>query len=375
MGSRSDNINYRRSELGRSVLETVYTLPSRWASALRVEDMDDEVKGCAHFSNEVYNEPDSRRTELRGHTLLKGNIPKKYNLPERRESVPLNDKRWAVYRAPNGLDHVLVFRGTKDKDDLGHDLRLGMGFGEHEYMIEAAVWSSQVMLFLDGKGRLRFRVTGHSLGGAVAMSVILHLHNIPVASKYIADDAKTHNRPPELSITFKQKVKDPWEDAISKTGIVRPYEVSGGHVFNPGAWPRQRNFPRDYTALMTVAGGAGALVDAHAFGSVALAGLLTAGTGTAMVTANVVSSLTGFGVLLGGSIFLLYRYNQTHGGTDSRPDKGVTTHHIIGDLISCSYRMGKEKSYMPKRKRAFLLARWPAKNIKSWGPHSIENFL
>ncbi|CAM9841649.1 unnamed protein product, partial [Ascophyllum nodosum] len=114
-----------------------------------------------------------------------------------------------------------VFRATKDKDDLGHDLRLGMGFGEHEYMIEAAVWSSQVMLFLDGKGRLRFRVTGHSLGGAVAMSVILHLHNIPVASKYIADDAKTHNRPPELSITFKQKVKDPWEDAISKTGIVR----------------------------------------------------------------------------------------------------------------------------------------------------------
>lgn len=92
-------------------------------------------------------------------------------------AIPLNNTRWAVYRAPDQVGHVLVFRGTAGREDLRHNWTLLRGFGEHEYMHDAAVWSMRVMTFLvsrhhrDGGSR---PFSGPSLG-AVAIGISLLL--------------------------------------------------------------------------------------------------------------------------------------------------------------------------------------------------------
>ena len=329
---------YKRGEMGRSVLEAALSLPSRAMNRSRAEDMTTEEKDFAHFSNEIYKKPDDRDTTLRGYTLLQTEIPKHEG------SVSLNDERWAVYRAPNGIDHILVFRGTANWEDVGHDLELQGGFGEHKYMMDAAVWSSRVMLFLNAEfsrnveggdeAHLRFRVTGHSLGGAVAMGVILYLHDIPNVAKQLEGDGFERERSPDFTV-FKQEIADPWNAEFSRKGSEPPYELCGGHVFNPGAWPR--DFPRDYATLMAV----------------------------------------GSDVLVGNYGSLMHVYDQHYDVINSgnRVEKGVTTHHVIGDLISCCYRMGKEKTYPPKDTMAFLMSWWPGKKDKARGPHSMLNFL
>lgn len=87
--------------------------------------MSIEEKDFAHLSNEVYTAPADRRPEIRGYTLVQDKIR------GGKTAVPLNDERWAVYRAPTHLDYVLVFRGTAGWKGVGHDIQLMAGFGEH----------------------------------------------------------------------------------------------------------------------------------------------------------------------------------------------------------------------------------------------------
>lgn len=107
--------------------------------------MTTEEKACAQLSDAVYEAPGERSTEqcyLGGYRLVEGEIPAVGDGP----AIPLNDKRWAVYRAPDIVGHVLAFRGTAEVEDLRHDLNLYSGFGEHEYMFDAAVWTIRVVL-------------------------------------------------------------------------------------------------------------------------------------------------------------------------------------------------------------------------------------
>ena len=329
--SRSENCFYKQGGMGRSFLETAVSLPRRVLGRLRVEDMATEEKDFAHFSEEVYKKPNHRQTTLRGYTLLQTEIP------GREGPMPLNDKRWGVYRAPNGINHVLVFRGTADLEDVGHDIDLCGGFGEHEYTMDAAVWSLRVILFFaeqhadrrhngesDDEACLKFRVAGHSLGGAVAMGVILHLHDIPLVAQHLEGDASTRNHYSDVA-NFKREIVDPWKDTTSRSETMPLYELCGGHVFNPGAWPRDLN--RDFATLRTVA-----------------------------------SDIRG-----GKYVSLLHLFLRPPEARNSHDVyKRVTTHHILGDLVSCCYRMGDEKSYLPKNKAGSVLA---------WRPHRMENFL
>lgn len=152
----------------------------------------------ACLSDEVYKEPGNNprehRTERCGYTLVQGEIPAVGDKP----AVSLTGKRWAGYRAPNQVDHVLAFRGTADRLDAFNGLKLAAGVFDHlDYMIDATVWSLQVMLYLARKheseghiGGLKFSVTDHSLGGTLAMGVVVLLHDIPVTAQRHADDSR-----------------------------------------------------------------------------------------------------------------------------------------------------------------------------------------
>lgn len=331
---------YKRWGMGRGPLETLLSFPQRAWHRLRLEDMSIEEKDHACFSNEMYKEPARRYTELRGgYTLLTDEIP----ATSVRSAVPLNDKRWAVYRAPNQVDHVLAFRGSADMEDMRHDVNLGQAFGEHDYMVDATVWSLRVMLMLasqhDGEAgiNLKFSVTGHSLGGAVAMVVMLMLYDIPATAQHLES--------PDFP-RFRQDVADTWHAAIVARGSAAPlppYELVGGHIFNPGAIP---DVPGEREAAQFLA----------KWG---------------------VKAATGVTIGLGAAALAMYLYGRHRARLSDSVDKRVTTHHILGDLLSCSFRMGAEKSYMAKDKRArqLLTASSPGKIGKEWGCHSIANFL
>lgn len=294
--------------------------------------------------------PDDRSNNLRGYTLLRHHIP----LGD--ELVPLNDTRWALYRAPDGEHHVLAFRGTQDWEDLGHDANLVCAFGEHKYMMDAAVWSTRVMMFLaaqhldsghvvnGGANSLKFQVTGHSLGGAVAMGVVLLLHDIPAVAKHF-------HRKEASFIRYQREILDPWNATITERGAALPYELGGGHIFNPGA------IPNVYAARrLHVPNGSRAFV-----GEVAATPL--------------VSATIGVGLAVGTCAVSAYLYNRHKRLTAECVDKRVITHHILGDLVSCTFRLGTERSYAPKDKRSLLMAVWPGKSAKASGPHSIVNFM
>ncbi|CAN0556029.1 unnamed protein product, partial [Ectocarpus sp. 12 AP-2014] len=78
-----------------------------------------------------------------------------------------------------------------------------------------------------------------------------------------------------------------------------------------------------------------------------------------------------------GCALAMYLYRSHTERLSDRVDKRVTTHHIIGDVVSGFFRLGTEKSYMPKDKRARRLATAcsPGKIGKEWGCHGIANFL
>lgn len=301
--------------------------------------MTAEEKDFAHFSNDVYTAPAERRSETRGYTLLQYEIPRSDGT-----TVPLNDERWAVYRSPNLVDYVLVFRGTADWEDVGHDCELMARFGEHRYMMEAAVWSMRVMLFLSerhansrlkGGKHLTFRVAGHSLGGAVAMGVMLLLHDIPRVTRQLQRDANEKNgleRLLDFSKIFKKEVADPWHDATSRRGECL-YEFGGGHIFNPGAFPCLEDKYYDF------------------------------------LRENDIGVVEGFGIIA-ALVVLEGHCSDGDGGVD----KLVTTHHVIGDVLSCSFRLGTEKSYLTSGSSGETDETLITK-IRNWRPHSMNNFI
>ncbi|CBJ33523.1 hypothetical protein Esi_0504_0009 [Ectocarpus siliculosus] len=337
--------------MGRGLIETVLTLPRRLVRTSRLEDMTDEEKAFACLSSEVYKKPgnddndnnnpasDEHRGAPCGYTLLRGEIPAAAG--DDGPAVRLNDTRWAAFRAPNQVDHVLAFRGTADRRDALNDVLLFHGdFDQHKYMLNATVWA----LGGGGGGGLRFSVTGHSLGGTVAMGVMVLLHDIPTTARRRPNDTR-----------YQQQVLGAWNaERANWSGAAAPYELVGGHIFNPGAWP----------GLVGPVAGGSAVAGFWLTGAFTLTGAAA----TAAMCAVTVGS---------GCALALYLYRSHTERLSDRVDKRVTTHHIIGDVVSGFFRLGTEKNYMPKDKRARRLATAcsPGKMGKEWGCHSIANFL
>ncbi|CAN0237401.1 unnamed protein product, partial [Ectocarpus sp. 12 AP-2014] len=360
MSSNVAKRTYEPGEMGRGLIETVLTLPRRLVRTSHLKDMTDEEKAFACLSSEVYKKPgnddddndnpasDEHRGARCGYTLLRGEIPAAVG--DDGPAVRLNDTRWAVFRAPNQVDHVLAFRGTADRRDALNDVLLFHGdFDQHKYMLNATVWALRVILFLskqhdNGGGGLRFSVTGHSLGGTVAMGVMVLLHDIPTTARRRPNDTR-----------YQQQVLGAWSaERANWSGAAAPYELVGGHIFNPGAWP----------GLVGPVAGGSAVVGFWLTGAFAVTGAAA----TAAMCAVTVGS---------GCALAMYLYRSHTERLSDRVDKRVTTHHIIGDVVSGFFRLGTEKNYMPKDKRARRLAKAcsPGKIGKEWGCHSIANFL
>eukprot|EP00903_Cladosiphon_okamuranus_P019494 g17927.t1 len=306
----------------RSSIESLRTLGSRYKGRSKKEDMSIIEKDHAYLSRQVYEKPDSREMVVRSYTRLDEEIPADGTRP----SIPLNDKRWAVYRAPDEPRFVLVFRGTniKNRDDRFHGLNLiDTPIGKHKYIMDAAAWALQVMLFLARRRRddtcLKFSLTGHSLGGTVAMGVLLLLHDVPGTARGLQAGVEVFHNVGGLPDyeTYAREFLGPWNAAKQgRTWETSPYEIVGGDIFNPGAWPTKRE-------LSTAAGGivlAGSVGLAAPLAGAALAGLLVG------QKARKSSERRG---------------DRNVESTDSL----ITTHHILGDPLSANFGLGKEKSY------------------------------
>lgn len=351
-----------------------------------------------------------------------------------------------MYRAPDQVGHVLVFRGTAGREDLRHASTLYRGFGEHEYTCDAAVWSMRVMTFLasqhhrDGgshtffgpslgavaigisllllyamnvavwflpqapllavgvavwsikvtrslvrkrsknddnngdTGGLKFLVTGHSLGGAVAMGVLLLLHDIPATAQHLEKDARSLAAGPDFK-HFKREVVDVWYAAIAERGLLPglSFDLVGGHIFNPGAIPGLPDGPRAHVASNLALGGAGVagggIAEAITWTSyissgsspavVNAAGYLTSLSVAEMACAAALNITLGVGIFLGASAVATKLFHTHRARFCGSLDKRVMTHHILGDPCSCWFRMGTEKSYAPRK----------------LNPHTIDNFL
>lgn len=305
-------------------------------------------KDHAHLSQEVYKDPDSRKIMLRSYIHLREEIPAVGTEPP----VPLNGKRWAVYRSPEDNLFVLAFRGTQltDINDIGHDVRLiNTPFGKHQYIRAAAKWSLKAMLFLasqcDDTTCLKFSLTGHSLGGTVAMGVLLLLHDVPATAQYLrAGMDEGHESPGGLPDyqTYADEFLHPWECAKqAKTGGTLPYEIVGGNIYNPGAWPNLApgGLERAATAARGVARAASRSGGASARVGIPLAGLA-------------------FAVALVEPEIRHMRERRRDRDVES-VDKLITTHHMLGDIASNNFGLGREKSYAPT----------------ALNTHAIKNFL
>lgn len=361
MSSNVAKRTYEPGEMGRGLIETVLTLPRRLVRTSHLEDMTDEEKAFACLSSEVYKKPgnddddnnpasDEHRGARCGYTLLRGEIPAVAG--DDGPAVRLNDTRWAVFRAPNQVDHVLAFRGTVDRRDALNDVLLFHGdFDQHKYMLNATVWALRLILFLStqhdngggGGGGLRFLVTGHSLGGRGDGSygpAPRYPHHRQASSE--------RHEVPAASLGRLER----GEGQLERGG--RAVRACRRTHFNPGAWPGP---------VGPVAGGS-AVVGFWLTGAFAVTGAAA----TAAMCAVTVGS---------GCALAMYLYRSHTERLSDRVDKRVTTHHIIGDVVSGFFRLGTEKNYMPKDKRARRLATAcsPGKIGKEWGCHSIANFL
>ncbi|CAN0451753.1 unnamed protein product [Ectocarpus sp. 12 AP-2014] len=335
MASTQESTSRRQEARGfsRSSFKSLRTLRSRYKGRSKKSEMSTIEKDHAYLSKEVYEKPDSRKTRLREYIHRCDEIPGEGTRP----SVPLNGERWAVYGAPDEPRFVLAFRGTNItcRDDRTHDMNLiDTPISKHKYIMDAAAWSLQVMLFLASQRRdgnsLKCSLTGHSLGGTVAMGVLLLLHDVPGTARRLAAGEEIFQHVgglPDYEI-YAREFLGPWNVAKEgRTWATSPYEIVGGDIFNPGAWPTAKD----------IAGG------------VVIAG-------AAMVSAPMAAAATAFA-------FARSISRQSSERCDDRDvnsiDSLVTTHHILGDPVSLNFGLGKEKSY----------------GTSKMSKHSINNFL
>lgn len=157
--------------IGKAVIRT----PARIASAQAVESMSAEARFLAHLANVAYSAPAQRPLHQNDFAL----------------DLEFNTERFAVYTCGGWLSAkvvVVAYRGTSDMSDVRNDLLLASNTNVNRLK---QLLSSEVDC-IDAVARkypeARIHVTGHSLGGTIAMFVTVH------------------------------------------TGL-----VSGGHIFNPGA--------------------------------------------------------------------------------------------------------------------------------------------
>lgn len=97
------------------------------------------------------------------------------------EQLCSRETRCAVYLVKHGMQYILVFRGTSDKQDILDDVRrfrirtkdgwyIHRGFLERWRTIEANIVA---MVASVAKGSLNLGFSGHSLGGALASLALI----------------------------------------------------------------------------------------------------------------------------------------------------------------------------------------------------------
>lgn len=136
--------------------------------------------------------------------------------------------------------------------------------------VGVAVWSIKVTRALVRKrskngdnnngdtGGLKVLVTGHSLGGTVAIWgwVLLLLHDIPATAQHLEKDARSLAAGADFK-RFKREAMDVWYAAIGERGLLPglSFDLVGGHIFNPGAIPAIPEAPRAHVASNLALGG------------------------------------------------------------------------------------------------------------------------
>lgn len=385
--------------------------------------MDQHERAYANLSKEVYVEPGERANIVHGYRLAE------------QGNASLNGERCAVYskREGSGIQCVLVFRGTADWSDVWDDLYLGESIDSSARILCATAWAVEAMLLLIGRHEglsVTFDVTGHSLGGAVAMGVYVLLFDIPGVKTGIMDlqFKKVFGRG---SDQYRTDVFERWQGADELT---RKYlKVRGGHLFNPGGVPVDatsswmRAMVVTSSDVYSSAKGAAAAVAAATTDSAALAACVVGvgvtvgavgavGVGAVIGTLGLVRSglvrmfalfpfddwvtpcvvpvaacVVGVGVAVatvgdvgvGGAIGILRGVGMLallfvllpfvlDRATFRRRARDVVSHHILGDLVSCCFGMGTEKCYKAKSMKGRRLF-YSVDAHKS--THSIENFL
>ncbi|CAM9781000.1 unnamed protein product [Ectocarpus sp. 13 AM-2016] len=338
-GVSTTMVGWGPGELGRGCCWTIATCPYRATQATRLSSITEQQKDFAHFCNVSYNDPGDRPTELRGYELLQDDMPLRDGVDESGATTePLNGQRWMVYRHPNRVNHVLVFRGTVDKLDMEYDAHLlTKGLADHKLVMDSAAFSLRAMIFLEKQAKdegdaraggagsldttcLKFWVAGHSLGGSTAMGVMLLLNDPIDMVATLEDSAKSNKTRRQFLETYKEKIADVYTAAAAESGTSRPYDLVGGDIFNPGSAPRCLLFSNPWVCLF----------------------------GCLSTPAWIISRCGMFWYRL-----CTYRH---HG---PGADQLVNNHHILGDTISMTFRMGKEKSYWPNH----------------WKVHAIAQFL
>lgn len=338
---------------GRSLASTLLTFPWRYATKSLLENMDPQERAYAHLSSEMYRAPDERAKIVHGYELAEQGNDK------------LNDERCAVYWKceGSGIKCVLVFRGTADSADVVDDLTLLKPIDSNPRIMSATVWAVDVMLLLFARYKglsVTFDVTGHSLGGTVAIGVFVLLHDIPGVMKGVMD-LKRKKYFGVGSDKYRTGVFEKWQgaDALARTCLT----VTGGHLFNPGAFPLEAEYVPTLSA------------DAVPTAAVTATTVPAAAAVTTGPAARVSGAAGAMGAVAGGALAgplgVLYYAFVTDMTLFRRRARGVVTHHILGDPVSCCFGMGTEKSYTakPKKGRSSFFSRG------RWGTHSIENFL